>query len=257
MAALWADRWDPSGPNAPRSGHGVHRRGDVGRRPAHHRRRQHASRIIGPFIRAGADRVDCLWNGAGVCERARAAGLASPGWTHHRAGEQRRYLARTIALARRCGDRNGELLAHIATADTDQVFQEFLRLCETAGPDRCALAGHGPVAARVGRLLAELRRSPIPVPSGELTYGEALTARKYSGLPDPALWPQVAAVLELAVEGDASVLDAIAAGATSDHARVLLQEQGGSGHSGGLACSVAISRLRRVSPSGVRWQSEP
>ena len=33
-------------------------------------------------------------------------------------------------------------------------------------------------------------------------------------------------MLELAAEGDASVLDAIATGATSDQARVLLQEQG-------------------------------
>ena len=32
--------------------------------------------------------------------------------------EQRRYLAKTIELAQRCGERNGELLAHISTADT-------------------------------------------------------------------------------------------------------------------------------------------
>ena len=125
--------------------------------------------------------------------------------------EERRYLAKTIELAQRCGERNGELLTHISTADTardldhlrrlvgdrkltylgesfgtligqtyanlfprrvramaldgivdpvasaagteavlasgladtDRVFREFLRLCEAAGPDRCALAGHG------------------------------------------------------------------------------------------------------------------
>jgi hypothetical protein len=105
-----------------------------------------------------------------------------------------------------------EVVLASASRDTDRVFGAFLRLCEAAGRDRCALAGHGPVAARVDRLLAELRRSPIPVPSGELTYAEALTALKCSGLVDPALWPEVAAVLELAVEGDASVLDAIASG---------------------------------------------
>jgi pimeloyl-ACP methyl ester carboxylesterase len=208
--------------------------------------------------------------------------------------EQRQYLAKTIELAQRCGERNGELLAHIATADTardldhlrrlvgdrrltylgesygtligqtyanlfprrvramaldgvvdpvaattsieavlasgsadtDRVFRKFLSLCEAAGPDRCALAGHGPVAARVSRFLARLRHNPIPVSSGELTYGEALTALKYSVLADPAIWPEAAAVLELAIEGDASVLDAIAAAATSDQLRVLLQEQG-------------------------------
>ena len=228
--------------------------------------------------------------------------------------EQRDYLAKTVALAQRCGDRNGEVLAHIATADTardldhlrrlvgdrrlsylgesygtligqtyanlfphrvramaldgvvdpvaattsteavlasgsadtDRVFREFLRLCEAAGPDRCALAGHGPVVDRVDRFLAELRHNPIPVPSGELTYGEALTALKYSGLPDPALWAQVAAVLELAVEGDASVLDAIATGATSDQARVLLQEQGVA-----LVCADSPARHPAVAWPGV------
>ena len=145
--------------------------------------------------------------------------------------DERRYLAKTIELARRCGEQNGELLAHISTADTardldhlrrlvgdrrltyfgesfgtligqtyanlfprrvramaldglidpvasaagteavaasgladtDRVFHQFLRLCQAAGPDRCALAGHGPVAPRVNRLLgaaAPCSRSP-------------------------------------------------------------------------------------------------
>jgi pimeloyl-ACP methyl ester carboxylesterase len=234
--------------------------------------------------------------------------------------EQRRYLAKTVALAQRCGARNGELLAHIATADTardldhlrrlvgdrrltylgesfgtligqtyanlfprrvramaldgvvdpvaattsteavlasgsadtDRVFGEFLALCEAAGPDRCPLAGHGPVAARAKRLLDRLRHAPIPVPSatppGELTYGEALTALKFAGLPNPALWPQVAALLELAVQGDAAALDAIAAGATSDQSRVLLQEEGVA-----LVCADAPARHpARAWPAVVR-----
>lgn len=49
-----------------------------------------------------------------------------------------------------------------ASADTNRVFRTFLRLCEAAGPDRCALASHGPVAARVNRFLVRLRRHPIP-----------------------------------------------------------------------------------------------
>ena len=143
------------------------------------------------------------------------------------------------------------------SADTDRVFRKFLHLCEAAGPDRCALAGHGPVADRVNRFLTELRHNPMPVPSGELTYGEALTALKYSGLPDPALWPQVAAVLELAIEGDASVLDAIATGATSDQARVLLQEQGvalvcadSPAHHPAVAWPGVVRRLAAVSRIG-------
>ncbi|WP_162605337.1 alpha/beta hydrolase [Jiangella ureilytica] len=212
--------------------------------------------------------------------------------------EERRYFAKTVALAHRCGELNGDLLAHISTVDTardldhlrrlvgdqrlsylgesygthigqtyanlfpnrvramaldglvdsaaaaaglgpvlasslrgtDQVFRRFLELCETAGPDRCALAGHGPVAARVELLLDRLRHAPIPAPDadppGVLTYGETLTALKFVGLPNPALWPQVAALLEAAFQGDGSAIANIAAGATSDEARLTLQEQG-------------------------------
>jgi pimeloyl-ACP methyl ester carboxylesterase len=32
-------------------------------------------------------------------------------------------------------------------ASTDEVFDQFLKLCEEAGPDRCALAGHGETPA--------------------------------------------------------------------------------------------------------------
>ena len=86
------------------------------------------------------------------------------------------------------------------------------------------------LASRPGQRIGSLFFNPGgPGDSGAAAVaerGEALTALKYSGLPDPALWPEVTAVFELAAEGDASVLDAIAAGATSDQARVLLQEQG-------------------------------
>ncbi|HET7243547.1 MAG TPA: alpha/beta hydrolase, partial [Streptosporangiaceae bacterium] len=212
--------------------------------------------------------------------------------------EQRHYLAKTIALAQRCGEQNGALLAHISTADTardlnylrrlvgdrqltyfgesfgtligqtyanlfphrvramaldgvidpvasaagteavaassladtDRVFHQFLRLCQAAGPDRCALAGHGPVAPRVNQLLNQLRHHPIPAPSadppGELTYGEALTALKLAGLPDPSLWPVAAAALEGAIQGDASLAETVARGATTDQVRMLFQEQG-------------------------------
>lgn len=212
--------------------------------------------------------------------------------------EQRHYLAKTIALAQRCGEQNGALLGHISTADTardlnylrrlvgdrqltyfgesfgtligqtyanlfphrvramaldgvidpvasaagteavaassladtDRVYHQFLRLCQAAGPDRCALAGHGPVAPRVNQLLNRLRHHPIPAPSadppGELTYGEALTALKLAGLPDPSLWPVAAAALEAAIQGDASLAETIARGATTDQVRMLFQEQG-------------------------------
>ena len=253
--------------------------------------------------------------------------------------EQRRYLAKTIALARRCGEQNGELLAHISTADTardldylrrlvgdrqltyfgesfgtligqtyanlfprrvramaldglidpvasaagteavaasgladtDRVFHQFLRLCQAAGPDRCALAGHGPVAPRVNQLLNQLRQAPIPAPSadppGELTYGEALTALKLAGLPDPSLWPVAAAALEEAIQGDASLAETIARGATTDQVRMLFQEQGAA-----LVCADSparhpasawlrvVDRLEDISRIGgpiVGWQLAP
>jgi pimeloyl-ACP methyl ester carboxylesterase len=253
--------------------------------------------------------------------------------------EQRRYLAKTTALAQRCGAQNGELLAHISTADTardldhlrrlvgdrkltyfgesygtligqtyanlfprrvramaldgvvdavaaaagteavaassladtDRVFGQFLRLCQAAGPDRCALAGHGPVAPRVDRLLDRLRQAPIPAPSaeppGELTYGEALTALKLAALPDPSLWPVAAAALEAAIQGDASVAETIARGATTDRVRMLFQEQGAA-----LVCADSparhparawlrvVDRLEAISRIGgpvVGWQLAP
>lgn len=42
--------------------------------------------------------------------------------------EERRYLAKTIELAQRCGERNGELLAHISTADTARDLDHLRRL---------------------------------------------------------------------------------------------------------------------------------
>ena len=171
--------------------------------------------------------------------------------------DERRYLAKTVALAQRCGQRNGALLEHISMADqvrdldhlrqlvgdrkltffgesngtlmgqtyanmfpgrvramaldgivdpivyrhglaaalatgltdTDLVWSKFLSLCQAAGPDRCALAGHGPVAPRVDAFLARLRRAPMDTPAGPLTYGELLAAAKFNVPASPADWP--------------------------------------------------------------------
>ena len=93
--------------------------------------------------------------------------------------------------------------------DTDLVFEKFQSLCQSAGPALCALAGEGPVAARVQELLERLRRAPIPAPSatppGVLTYGDALTAITV-GVDAPAGWPELAAALEQAASGDGSTL---------------------------------------------------
>jgi pimeloyl-ACP methyl ester carboxylesterase len=193
--------------------------------------------------------------------------------------EKRRYLAKTVAFARRCGSVSGrKLLAHVTTADTardldhlrrlvgdrrltfygqsagtmigqtyanlfarrvramaldsvidpvayvkrtaawlassmgrvDATFGAFLSLCQRAGPDRCPLAGTVPAEQRARQLLAQLRRAPLAAPTatppGKLTYGELLTALKFTYLPAPSTWHQLGSDLAAAVGGDASAL---------------------------------------------------
>ena len=45
-------------------------------------------------------------------------------------------------------------------------------------------------------------------------------------MPNPAQWPLAAVALAQAAEGDASLAETIARGATGDQIRVLIQEQG-------------------------------
>jgi pimeloyl-ACP methyl ester carboxylesterase len=93
--------------------------------------------------------------------------------------------------------------------DTDLVFDKLQSLCQSAGPALCALAGKGPVAARVQKLLERLRRgtlqAPSATPAGSLTYGEALTAVTLA-VDSPGAWPELAAALEQAATGDGSDL---------------------------------------------------
>ena len=95
------------------------------------------------------------------------------------------------------------------TFDSDRVFEEFQSLCQEVGPERCALAGEGEVAARVGELMDRLRRGPIPAPTadppGELTYGELL-GQLFGELGHPDAWPQLAEQLDQAAAGDGSAL---------------------------------------------------
>ena len=95
-------------------------------------------------------------------------------------------------------------------ADFDRVFAKLQSLCQAAGPPRCALAGHGPVTARVSRLLARLRHGPIPAPSApaphRLSYGDLLFYM-FANLGRPASWPQIAAGLEQAASGNGSAIE--------------------------------------------------
>ena len=194
------------------------------------------------------------------------------------AAESRAFSRKTVELARRCGEVNGDLLDHISTGDTardldalrkavgdrlltyvglsygsmigqtyanlfpgrvrammldgivdavkyttsaetrtagdvaftDEVFDQFMKLCQRAGRAGCALAGHGePVARRVAKLFAQASRAPIPAPNanppGELTSRD-LQVSTFTPLRLPLTWPQFATDLEAAINGDATNL---------------------------------------------------
>ena len=106
---------------------------------------------------------------------------------------------------------------HSNELGSNAVFKKFETLCQQAGPTRCALAGQGPVTARVRTLLARLRRGPIPAPSAPfpLDYGNALTGFWLAHAP-PASWPQFADDLNEAANGDGSALKNRVAGNTTD-----------------------------------------
>ena len=95
-------------------------------------------------------------------------------------------------------------------SSADEVFAQFLTLCQTAGPRGCALAGHGQtVAQRVAELFARARRAPIPAlhakPPGSLSYGDLLQST-FTPLRLPLSWPEFAANLNAAANDDGSAL---------------------------------------------------
>ena len=91
----------------------------------------------------------------------------------------------------------------------DRGLSWFDSACQRAGSARCALAGRDDVASRVARLLARVRRAPIPAPTasppGALSYGD-LSVDLFGSLTNPAAWPQLAEDLKQAANGDGSAL---------------------------------------------------
>ena len=66
-------------------------------------------------------------------------------------------------------------------AFADGVFDQFMELCQRAGPAGCALAGHGETRGPAGgAAVAQARRAPIPAPHAEppgvLSYGDLLAS---------------------------------------------------------------------------------
>ena len=100
--------------------------------------------------------------------------------------------------------------------DADRVLPgKFLKLCRRAGPARCALARGGPPARRFARLLAWLRRGPIPAPAADpprLTYSDLLT-RIFIAEAAPSGWPDFARELDQAARGDGSAMAELIQGA--------------------------------------------
>jgi pimeloyl-ACP methyl ester carboxylesterase len=242
--------------------------------------------------------------------------------------EEPAYLALTTGLAQRCGAENGDLLAHISTADTardldhlralvgdrqltylgesagtligqtyanlfphrvralvldgvvdavaattgieaalattltdvDRLFDAFASRCEAAGPDRCALAGEGPVRPRLMRLFERLRLGPLPAPAadppGELTHAEALTVLKLLALASPAVWPEAARQLAEASGGDGSAIEMTARLARSEpfrrqiEANVALACADGPARSDAAHWPGVVRRLEEVSRFG-------
>jgi pimeloyl-ACP methyl ester carboxylesterase len=105
----------------------------------------------------------------------------------------------------------------------DEVFGQFLSLCESAGPERCALAGgERSPAERWERLVARLKRGSIPAPGARgtalsrprLNYSDLLFSQ-FPPVRAPRTWPQDAADLDAALRGDGSALEDAASGFTS------------------------------------------
>jgi pimeloyl-ACP methyl ester carboxylesterase len=95
-------------------------------------------------------------------------------------------------------------------APSDEVFERFESLCQTAGPARCALAVRGAVKPGVAQLMARLRQGPIPAPAaeppGRLTYSDFLLSL-FEPLRSPEEWPRLAEELAAAEGGDGSALE--------------------------------------------------
>jgi pimeloyl-ACP methyl ester carboxylesterase len=125
----------------------------------------------------------------------------------------------------------------------DEVFEQFQAACQSAGPAHCALAGHGEtVAQRVARLFAAARRAPIPAPNahppGQLSYSHLLVST-FNPLRLPADWPQFAADLDAAANGDATNLET--------NVRQLLTPEGFAGATTSAAISCVDGPANRPS----------
>jgi pimeloyl-ACP methyl ester carboxylesterase len=157
--------------------------------------------------------------------------------------------------------KGAEARAANSVRPSDEVFNQFLSLCQRAGPGRCALAGgQRSPAKRVKRLFSRLKRGPIRAPAAsppllsrdELSYGDLLLSQ-FSPMRAPETWPGDARDLRAALRGDGSALDTAArefltpagwAGATTSAA---IQCADAPARSGSRRWPQVIGRLNRIS----------
>jgi pimeloyl-ACP methyl ester carboxylesterase len=148
--------------------------------------------------------------------------------------------------------------------DTEQVLAGFARTCAAAGPQGCALAGHGDVRGRIDALLARLRRTPVPAPNapvpGLLDYPTAQTLI-FSALYSTPLWPLLASGLAAAEQGDGSVLLRLVAAQAGDPDPTTTDYDNLRDAQAGILCTDSpaprdpgrwpafVRRLERISPT--------
>ena len=111
--------------------------------------------------------------------------------------------------------RSAEARLAMVSGAADEVFDQFLSLCEAAGPNRCALAGGAlSPADRWERLVARVKRKPIRAPGAsstslfrpKLTYGDLLVSQ-FQPIRAPSTWPGNAANVAAAFRGNGSALE--------------------------------------------------
>jgi pimeloyl-ACP methyl ester carboxylesterase len=129
---------------------------------------------------------------------------------------------------------------------TDEVFDQFLSLCDAAGPERCALAGGDEAAVqRWKRLVARVKRKPLPAPGASgtslsrptLSHADLL-ASQFPVMRAPSMWPDNAENLAAALRGNGSVLENVSSGFVTPDG------WGGGITSAAIQCADAPARLR-------------
>ncbi|MFN8126337.1 MAG: alpha/beta hydrolase [Candidatus Nanopelagicales bacterium] len=107
--------------------------------------------------------------------------------------------------------KNAESRIANGVSPSDEVFEQFLAHCRTAGPQRCALAGRRRSPEELmTRFFHRVRHKPVPAPMsdppGRLSYLDLLVSQ-FEPMRSPQAWPQDAQSLNAARTGDGTDLE--------------------------------------------------